>query len=132
MLQIVHDIVPKAKLAFNSAFNGELAFAEGIRKLAEPIAGGGAEADLIVDDVGYFEEPFFQDGPVAAAIGEWLEREGGAAPASFSADALARILERGGDVERAIEQGKQIAARHEPDAMGAQWKPRPAAPSRAA
>jgi hypothetical protein len=68
MLQIVHDVVPRAKLAFNSAFNGELAFAEGIEKLAAPELLGGAEADVIVDDVGYFEEPFFQDGPVAAAI----------------------------------------------------------------
>lgn len=63
MLQIVHDVAPKAELAFNSAFNGELAFAEGIENLAE-VAG----AQVIVDDVGYFEEPFFQDGPVAAAV----------------------------------------------------------------
>lgn len=68
MLQIVHDVVPKAKLAFTSAFNGETAFAKGIEKLAEPISDGGAEANVIVDDVGYFAEPFFQDGPVAAAI----------------------------------------------------------------
>jgi hypothetical protein len=68
MLQILHDVVPRAQLAFHSAFNGEPAFAEGIEKLAEPVFAGGAGADLIVDDVGYFEEPFFQDGPVAAAI----------------------------------------------------------------
>lgn len=67
MLQIVHDVAPYAKLAFNSAFNGELAFAEGIEKLAAPTPGG-AGADVIVDDVGYFEEPFFQDGLVAASI----------------------------------------------------------------
>jgi len=62
MLQIVHDIAPQADLAFHSAFNGELDFAEGIEDLAA------AGADVIVDDVGYFEEPFFQDGPVAAAV----------------------------------------------------------------
>jgi hypothetical protein len=62
MLQIVHDVAPEADLAFHSAFNGELDFAEGIEDLA------GAGADVIVDDVGYFEEPFFQDGPVAAAV----------------------------------------------------------------
>lgn len=61
MLQIVHDIVPEADLAFHSAFNGELEFAEGIEDLAA------AGSDVIVDDVGYFEEPFFQEGPVAAA-----------------------------------------------------------------
>jgi subtilisin family serine protease len=68
MLQIVHDIAPHASLAFATAFSGELAFAENIERLARPVSAGGAGADVIVDDVGYFEEPFFQDGPVAAAI----------------------------------------------------------------
>lgn len=62
MLQIVHDVAPQAGLAFHSAFNGELDFAEGIEDLAD------AGAEVIVDDVAYFEEPFFQNGPVAAAI----------------------------------------------------------------
>ncbi len=68
MLQIVHDLAPHASLAFATAFSGELAFAENIERLARPVSAGGAGADVIVDDVGYFEEPFFQDGPVAAAI----------------------------------------------------------------
>jgi subtilisin family serine protease len=68
MLQIVHDIAPHASLAFATAFSGELGFAENIERLARPVSAGGAGADVIVDDVGYFEEPFFQDGPVAAAI----------------------------------------------------------------
>ncbi len=68
MLQIVHDVAPHASLAFATAFSGELAFAENIERLARPVSSGGAGADVIVDDVGYFEEPFFQDGPVAAAI----------------------------------------------------------------
>lgn len=69
MLQIVHDIAPKAKLAFYSAFNSEADFAKGIEELAKPIADGGTVgANVIVDDVSYFEEPFFQDGPVAAAV----------------------------------------------------------------
>jgi hypothetical protein len=61
MLQIVHDVAPQADLAFHSAFNGELDFAEGIEDLVD------AGADVVVDDVAYFEEPFFQEGPVAAA-----------------------------------------------------------------
>lgn len=73
MLQIVHDMAPSAELAFNSAFNGELAFAEGIEDLAKPVSEGGAGAQVIVDDVGYFEEPFFQDGPVAAAVNKVTE-----------------------------------------------------------
>jgi len=68
MLQIVHDLAPHASLAFATAFSGELAFAENIERLAQPVSAGGAGADVIVDDVGYFEEPFFQDGPIAAAI----------------------------------------------------------------
>jgi hypothetical protein len=76
MLQIVHDMAPRAELAFNSAFNGELAFAEGIEDLARPVVEGGAGAQVIVDDIGYFEEPFFQDGPVAVAVN--AVAEGGA------------------------------------------------------
>ena len=68
MLQIVHDLAPHAKLAFATAFESEESFAENIEALAAPVSEGGAGADVIVDDVGYLEEPFFQDGPVAVAI----------------------------------------------------------------
>jgi hypothetical protein len=63
MLQIVHDVAPGAGLAFYTAENGEADFASGITKLAT-----NAHAKVIVDDVGYFDEPFFQDGVVAQAI----------------------------------------------------------------
>jgi len=62
MTQIVHDIAPGANLDFASAFNGEESFAKNIEKLAT------AGAKVIADDVFYFEEPFFQDGPVAVAV----------------------------------------------------------------
>jgi hypothetical protein len=62
MLQIVHDVAPGASLAFYTADNSEQDFATGIGKLA------GAGATVIADDVGYFDEPFFQDGIVAQAI----------------------------------------------------------------
>ncbi|HEY0802764.1 MAG TPA: S8 family serine peptidase [Steroidobacteraceae bacterium] len=68
MLQIVHDVAPGAGLAFYTAENSEADFANGIAKLAAPVASGGAGAKVIVDDVGYFDEPFFQDGLVAQAI----------------------------------------------------------------
>jgi Subtilase family len=68
MLQIVHDLAPHAELAFATAFQSEESFAENIERLAEPVSAGGAGADVIVDDVAWFEEPFFQDGPVAVAI----------------------------------------------------------------
>jgi hypothetical protein len=62
MLQIVHDVASGASLAFYTADNSEQDFASGIGKLAA------AGATVIADDVGYFDEPFFQDGLVAQAI----------------------------------------------------------------
>jgi hypothetical protein len=68
MMQIIHDVAPGAGLAFYTAENSEADFALGIAKLAASVASGGAGAKIIVDDVGYFDEPFFQDGLVAQAI----------------------------------------------------------------
>jgi len=68
MLQIVHDVAPGASLAFYTAENSEADFANGIGKLATSVASGGAGARIIADDIGYFDEPFFQDGIVAQAI----------------------------------------------------------------
>jgi hypothetical protein len=68
MMQIVHDVAPGAALAFYTAENSEADFASGIGKLAAPVSSGGAGAQIIVDDVGYFDEPFFQDGLVAQAV----------------------------------------------------------------
>ncbi len=70
MLQIVHDLAPDAHLAFATAFTSETAFADNIRTLAKPVAQGGAGAKVIVDDVTYFDEPFYQDGPVADAVND--------------------------------------------------------------
>ncbi|HEY5977611.1 MAG TPA: S8 family serine peptidase [Solirubrobacterales bacterium] len=64
MAQIVHDVAPGAQISFASAFQSESSFASNIRSLAA------AGAGVIVDDVAWFEEPFFQDGPVAAAIAD--------------------------------------------------------------
>ena len=64
MAQIVHDLAPGASIDFATVEGGELAFAKHIRDLAA------AGASVIVDDVAYYDEPFFQDGPVAAAIDE--------------------------------------------------------------
>lgn len=62
ILQIVHSVAPGASLAFYTAENSEADFATGITKLAA------AGARIIDDDVGYPDEPFFQDGIVAQAI----------------------------------------------------------------
>jgi len=55
-------VAPGARLAFYTAENSEADFASGIVKLAQ------AGARIIDDDVGYPDEPFFQDGVVAQAI----------------------------------------------------------------
>jgi len=62
MLQIVHAVAPGAALAFYTADDSEADFANGIQALAA------AGAKVIADDVGYFDEPFFQDGLVAQAV----------------------------------------------------------------
>ncbi len=62
ILQIVHAVAPGASLAFHTAVNSEADFASGIEKLAA------AGAKVIDDDVGYPDEPFFQDGLIAQAI----------------------------------------------------------------
>lgn len=67
MAQIVHDLAPGAAIEFATAFNGLFDFAANIRDLAEK------GADVIVDDVMYLEEPFFQEGPVAVAVSDVTE-----------------------------------------------------------
>lgn len=64
MLEIIHDLAPAATLGFATAFNGEGSFAQNIRDLA---ASG---CNIIVDDVFYFDESPFQDGPVAQAVND--------------------------------------------------------------
>src|SRR5688572_731704 len=62
MLQIVHDIVPDAKLAFRTGIRSSGDFAKGIKELQLDTC------DIIVDDLTYITEPFFQDGQVANAV----------------------------------------------------------------
>ncbi|MEZ4990593.1 MAG: S8 family serine peptidase [Saprospiraceae bacterium] len=63
MLEIIHDIAPGAELAFHTAKGGSAAFAQGIIDLARV-----AHCDIIVDDIIYRSNPFFQDGLVAQAV----------------------------------------------------------------
>lgn len=67
MMQIVQDVAPGADQCFATAFAGEAAFADNIRTLrTHP----NCRADVIVDDVFYFDEPFFSDGQVAQAVND--------------------------------------------------------------
>ena len=63
MLQIVHDMVPKAQLGFATGYWGEADYANNIRKLKDTFG-----ADVICDDMFYVDEPMFQDGMLAQAV----------------------------------------------------------------
>jgi hypothetical protein len=72
MLQIAHDVAPAAKLCFATASTGDLGFADNIRRLGDPA--GACRADVEVDDVVYFDEPFFSDGPISDAVNDVAAR----------------------------------------------------------
>jgi hypothetical protein len=102
MLQLVHDIAPKARLGFATANGGEVNFANNIRSLAglpdAPRTLAGFKADIIVDDVVYLAEPFFQDGIVAQAVDEVAAKgvsyfsSAGNRPATEAYDSKVRIV----------------------------------------
>jgi subtilisin family serine protease len=62
MIELIHDIAPGSDLFFASAFFGQLSFANNIQRLAD------AGCKVIVDDIVYFAEPFFQDGIIAQSV----------------------------------------------------------------
>jgi subtilisin family serine protease len=64
LLEIVHDVAPGARLLFSEGASSSLAFIDSVRCLTA------AGARVIVDDVGFLGEPFFEDGPVANAVRE--------------------------------------------------------------
>ncbi|AEV87635.1 Neuroendocrine convertase 1 [Actinoplanes sp. SE50] len=65
MLEIIHDLVPNARLGFATAFTSEVSFADNIRALRFT-----AGCDIIVDDVVYYHESPFQDGAPARAVND--------------------------------------------------------------
>jgi len=66
LLEIVHDIAPGAQ----ELFAGPSDSFEMIQAVQCLTAAG---ANVIVDDLGFFAEPYFQDGPVAAAVREAVQ-----------------------------------------------------------
>jgi hypothetical protein len=65
MAQIVYDVAPSSSLCFATANGGQAAFANNLRTLRTNPA---CNADVIVDDIFYFAEPFFSDGQIAQAV----------------------------------------------------------------
>lgn len=62
MLQIIHDIAPGADLYFRTGVLGAVDMAVGIDELVN------AGCDLIVDDITYITQPFFEDGDLAQKV----------------------------------------------------------------
>lgn len=62
MAQLVHGIAPGAELLFHDGGRGSLAMADAVLALAR------AGADIIVDDLSQFDEPYFQQGTLSWAI----------------------------------------------------------------
>jgi hypothetical protein len=96
LAQIIYAIAPGAQIAFYTADGSEADFAQGILTLALPsqyqdpngLTGGGAQ--IIDDDVGYFDEPIYQEGEVGLAIDqvasgtETVTVKGTATPVTFA------------------------------------------------
>ena len=65
LLEIVHDLAPGASLAFSGP-STSLEMVPAILWLAND-AFNGEGADIIVDDYGFYQEPYFEDGQAALA-----------------------------------------------------------------
>ena len=116
LLEIVHDLAPEAKLAFSSAgpssVRTSLGMVDAILWLAND-AFGGEGADVIVDDLAYFMEPYFEDGMVALAAADAVA--GGAVFVSAAGNAANHHYEGefvdGGDGFHAFDGGNDTSMR---------------------
>ncbi len=63
MMEIIHDLAPGASLFYATGDVSEADFAQQILNLQSV-----SHCDIIVDDLGYFDEPVFQDGILAQAV----------------------------------------------------------------
>ena len=63
MMELIYDVAPGAALAFASAENDQEMAASNFLLLRTA-----ANCTIIVDDIGFIDEPYFQDGPMAQAM----------------------------------------------------------------
>ncbi len=70
MAQLIYDLAPGCEISFASAASGYNEFAENITKLRTDKE---APAHIIVDDVGYFAEPLYQNGPISIAANKAVQ-----------------------------------------------------------
>jgi hypothetical protein len=87
MAQVVHDLAPEAPLAFESAAAATVTFPQAVSALRS------SGAKVIVDDVTFLDEPFFQDGPDAVAV----NNAAAAGIPYFSAAANNNVFDDSGD-----------------------------------
>ncbi|MDO8505745.1 MAG: ice-binding family protein [bacterium] len=66
MLEIIYDMVPNASLYFHDSGSNKVAFNSAIDDL---VAAG---VNVIVDDIGWITEPFFEDGTIASHVASVL------------------------------------------------------------
>ena len=104
LLEIVHDIAPGAELYFATAYGGQAQFAANIESLCE------AGADVIVDDIGYYEALHL------------------ARPVHEGDDAIPRSRQRTGAVQDPLEHGLEVEALV--DALAGLGEPGQALPQR--
>ena len=96
ILEIIHDMAPGAALAV-AASGTSLEFVDRVHDLIN------FGADVIIDDIGYFGEPYFADGPVAAGIAAiandvvFVSSAGNGANDHFEADYRSRVITVFGD-----------------------------------
>lgn len=70
MMELAYDLAPGSSYAFNTAYSTQAAFAQHYTDLFN------AGCKVLADDIFYFAEPAFQDGPIAKAIND-IVRGGG-------------------------------------------------------
>ena len=70
MLEIINDLAPGAELYFSQGVTSSLAFINSVNNLID------ASCDIIVDDIGYFGEPSFEEGPIASAVRDVISKNG--------------------------------------------------------
>ena len=70
MLEIIHDLAPGAELYFSQGISSSTAFINSVNNL---VAAG---CNVVVDDIGYFGEPWFEEGPIATAVKNVIQNDG--------------------------------------------------------
>ena len=106
--EIIHDLAPDAELAIGGAFNAvdPLSTVEFLSRVTDLKTWG---ADVIVDDVGFLEEPFFSDGPVAASY------------ATALSEGVVMVSAAGNDAERHYQGTYVSGLLGDPDCAPRNW-----------